>query len=41
MAKPGLEAGSVLDGFRIEEVLHRGGMATLWRVSQATARHDS
>lgn len=34
MAKPGLQSGSVLDGFRIEEPVHRGGMATLWRVSR-------
>ncbi|HOV58307.1 MAG TPA: bifunctional serine/threonine-protein kinase/universal stress protein [Rhodanobacteraceae bacterium] len=29
------EAGAVIDGFRLEEALHRGGMATLWRVSHA------
>ena len=34
MARPGLEIGSTLDGFRIEELMHRGGMATLWRVSR-------
>jgi serine/threonine protein kinase len=34
MARPGLEPGSTLDGFRIEELVHRGGMATLWRVSR-------
>lgn len=27
-------AGSVIDGFRIEEKLHQGGMSTLWRVSR-------
>jgi eukaryotic-like serine/threonine-protein kinase len=26
------EVGQVIDGFRIEERLHQGGMATLWRV---------
>lgn len=35
MAKPDLQPGSTLDGFHIEELLHRGGMATLWRVSKA------
>lgn len=34
MTKPGLQPGSVLDGFRIEEAIHRGGMATIWRVSK-------
>ena len=34
MVKPSLELGSVIDGFRIEECLHRGGMATIWRVSR-------
>ncbi len=29
-----LEAGQVLDGFRLEEKLHQGGMANLWRVSR-------
>jgi len=28
-----LSAGQVIDGFRLEEHLHRGGMAQLWRVS--------
>ncbi len=35
MVKPTLEPGVLLDGFRLEEILHRGGMATLWRVSRA------
>lgn len=26
------QAGMVVDGFRLEEKLHKGGMATLWRV---------
>jgi protein-serine/threonine kinase len=29
-----LEAGQVLDGFRLEEKLHQGGMANLWRVTR-------
>jgi eukaryotic-like serine/threonine-protein kinase len=33
MAKPLHEPGLVLDGFRLEERIHRGGMATLWRVT--------
>ena len=32
MAKAQLSTGMVLDGFRLEERLHRGGMATIWRV---------
>jgi eukaryotic-like serine/threonine-protein kinase len=35
MVKPSLDIGSVVDGFLIEERLHVGGMATLWRVSRA------
>jgi len=35
MVKPTLEPGVLLDSFRLEEILHRGGMATLWRVSRA------
>lgn len=37
MVKPSLEPGSTIDGFRIEQQLHRGGMATLWRVSRPDA----
>jgi hypothetical protein len=33
MAKATLEVGMVIDGFRLEERLHRGGMAMIWRVS--------
>ncbi len=33
MVKPLLEINATLDGFRIEECIHRGGMATLWRVT--------
>ena len=35
MVKPSLGVNTVIDGFRIEECLHQGGMATLWRVSRA------
>jgi len=35
MVKPALEVGATIDGFRLEERLHEGGMATLWRVSSA------
>lgn len=34
MVKPRLQLGAVLDGFRLEEVIHKGGMAMLWRVSR-------
>jgi eukaryotic-like serine/threonine-protein kinase len=30
-----LEAGQVIGGFRLEEMVHLGGMAHLWRVSRA------
>jgi serine/threonine protein kinase len=33
MVKASLAPGDFIDGFRLEERLHRGGMATLWRVS--------
>lgn len=29
------EEGEVIDGFRLEELVHQGGMANLWRVSHA------
>ncbi len=32
MVKPTLEPGTTIDGFRVEEQIHRGGMATLWHV---------
>ncbi len=35
-----LEAGQVLDGFRLEERLHQGGMANLWRVSRVDGGID-
>lgn len=34
MVKPVFEPGSTIDGFRLEERLHRGGMASLWRVTR-------
>ncbi|MBS0243075.1 MAG: serine/threonine protein kinase, partial [Proteobacteria bacterium] len=34
MAKAQLTAGMVIDGFRLEERLHRGGMAAIWRVGR-------
>ena len=30
-----LAPGSMVDGYRVEERLHRGGMATLWRIANA------
>ena len=35
MVKPTIEVGSTIDGFRVEERVHTGGMATLWRVSRS------
>ena len=35
MAKANLNAGMAIDGFRLEERLHRGGMADIWRVSRS------
>ena len=35
MARAQLSPGMQLDGFLIEERLHRGGMADIWRVSRA------
>ena len=34
MAKPPLHKGAVLDEFLLDEVIHKGGIATLWRVSR-------
>jgi eukaryotic-like serine/threonine-protein kinase len=34
MVKPTLAPGTVIDGLRIEDCVHRGGMATLWCVSR-------
>jgi eukaryotic-like serine/threonine-protein kinase len=36
MAKTRLETGFVLDGFTIGELIHRGGMASLWEVTRAS-----
>ncbi len=35
MVKPSLDIGAIVDGFLIEERIHVGGMASLWRVSRA------
>jgi len=34
MAKANLSPGMAIDGFRLEQRLHRGGMADIWRVSR-------
>ena len=34
MAKPLHDPGVTIDGFRLDELVHRGGMAMLWRVSK-------
>jgi serine/threonine protein kinase len=34
MARPLHEPGLIVDGFRLEEIAHRGGMAALWRASR-------
>ena len=34
MVKPLHKPGVIVDGFRLEEVAHQGGMATLWRVTR-------
>jgi serine/threonine protein kinase len=36
MVKPHLDVGATIDGFRIEERVHVGGMATLWRVTSVS-----
>ena len=33
MPAPQLKQGAVLNGFRLESLIHKGGMARLWRVS--------
>ncbi|MDI1343287.1 MAG: serine/threonine protein kinase, partial [Pseudolabrys sp.] len=35
MAKPLHQPGVIVDGFRLEELVHTGGMAMLWRVTRA------
>jgi len=37
VAPASLEAGQVVDGFRLDAVAHRGGMATLWHVTRSVA----
>jgi nucleotide-binding universal stress UspA family protein len=37
VAPASLEVGDVVDGFRLDAVAHRGGMATLWHVSRIAA----
>jgi len=34
MAQSQLKQGAVVDGFRLESLVHKGGMARLWRVSR-------
>ena len=34
MARPLHAPGLILDGFRLEEMIHQGGMAMLWRVTR-------
>ena len=39
--QPGsVQIGQVIDGFRLEERTHRGGMATLWRVTRVEGTED-
>ena len=37
IAPASLEAGDIVDGFRLDTVAHRGGMATLWQVGRVVA----
>src|ERR1700751_508616 len=37
MLRPSLAHGATVDGFCIEERIHQGGMAALWRVSRPDA----
>lgn len=39
-APSSLTAGQVIDGFRLEERLHQGGMANLWRVVRVDANGE-
>jgi serine/threonine protein kinase len=34
-----LQLGMVIDGYRLEEKCHKGGMAVLWRVTDLQSRH--
>lgn len=36
-----LQAGMIVDGYRLEEKLHVGGMAALWRITDLQARYRS
>ncbi|MFZ6656359.1 protein kinase domain-containing protein [Undibacterium sp. TJN19] len=36
-----LQSGMEFDGYRLEEKLHTGGMAALWRITDLQQRHDS
>ncbi|MBZ8139545.1 serine/threonine protein kinase [Rubrivivax gelatinosus] len=40
IAPSALAAGQVIDGFRLEERLHQGGMANLWRVIRVDANGE-
>ena len=37
MVARSLQPGSIIDGFRLDECIHRGDMAAIWRVSQEGA----
>ncbi len=39
-AHPSLQAGMEIDGYRLEEKLHTGGMAALWRITDLKLRHE-
>jgi hypothetical protein len=39
MSPHSLQAGMEFDGYRLEEKLHTGGMAALWRVTDLRQRH--
>jgi serine/threonine protein kinase len=38
MAKPLHQQGVVVDGFRLDKIVHQGGMAMLWQVSRAGSK---
>ena len=38
MARQSVQPGAVIDGFKVEECVHRGGMATLWSVTRPDIR---
>src|SRR5215510_15074650 len=37
VSMPRLEAGELIDGFRLQELVHEGSAATIWRVSHPDA----